>query len=332
MNMLLRSSILLVALAGSLLSCTFSTAALANDSTASLDTGELKLVPNADIRLVGEDLFISPDAIRVRYQFKNTSDAPITTTVAFPVPPVDFSQEIGYAINPGDPVDFVGFKLWINGKPAVFKIDARATVDGRDVTDILKEYQIPLTPFTPDAASFNRLRERLDNLPANVKNRLRAEKIIQGDGTDFLAAWTAKVTYHWTMTFPPGKTVEVQHAYTPVPTTTFFGDYDLREGTYRHSACTDADFVHAVKRLLSKEHTNVLGATILHYILTTANNWRDSIGHFHLMIDKLSTHTLVSLCRDGIRKTGPTTFEWDARKYRPKRNLTVLFVKPLPKG
>jgi len=322
-----------VASAGALLSLAFSAIALANDSTARLDTGELVLIPNADVRLSDEDLFISPDEIRVRYLFESTSNEPITTTVAFPIPPVDLSQDVGYSINPVDPVDFIGFKLWIDDRPTAYRIDARATVDGRDVTDILNEYNIPLTPFTADLESLDRLRQRLNNLPADVIERLRAEKIIHGPdwGEGFNEAWTANISYFWTMTFPPGQTVEVRHSYTPVPTSTFYTDYDVEGRTFHDSACIDTGFERAVKKLLPKQEYNALDATILAYILTTANNWRDSIGHFHLTIDKLSTEALVSLCRDGIRKTGPTTFEWEARDYRPERDLTVLFVKPLPK-
>ncbi len=216
-----------IALTGAFLSLAFSATAFANDLTASLDTGELVLIPNVDIRLLDEDLFISPDKVRVRYSFENTSTAPITATVAFPVPPVDLSQDVGYSISPADPVDFVGFKLSIDGKPTPFKIDARATVDGRDVTDILEEYDIPLTLFTPDMESFDRLRERLDSLPVDVFERLRAEKIIHGAdwGEGFYAAWTANVSYFWTMTFPPGRALKVEHSYTPVPTSTFYTQY-----------------------------------------------------------------------------------------------------------
>ncbi len=306
--------------------------ALANDSTASIDTGELVLIPNADIRLLDENLNISADEIRVRYLFENTSSQPISTVVAFPLPPIDLSEDVGYAVYPADPLNVVGFKLRIDGKPATFRIDARATVNGRDVTDVLNAYNIPVTTFTPDIASADRLRDRLNGLPADVIDRLRVEGIIHGPGwgEGFFEAWTAHISYYWTMTFPPGQTAEVSHSYTPVPTSTFFTEYDIEARTFHDSACIDTDFKRAAMRKLRGQEYGALGATILTYILTTANNWRDSIGHFRLTIDKGSTNALVSLCRDGIRKTGPTTFEWEGRDYRPDHDLTVLFVEPLP--
>lgn len=93
--------------------------------------------------------------------------------------------------------------------------------------------------------------------------------------------------------------------------------------------CIDQGFEAAVRKRL-QQGPGMMQATILSYILTTANNWRGPIGRFHLTVDKESTDTLVSLCRDGIRKTGPTTFEWEATDYTPTRDLKMLFVKPFP--
>ena len=129
--------------------------------------------------------------------------------------------------------------------------------------------------------------------------------------------------------FPPGQAVVVEHAYTPVPTHTFFGKYDLDAGHLRDEACIDEHFAAGARRRMSGQEYEMLGATILRYILVTANNWRGPIGRFHLTVDKGSTDAIVSLCRDGIRKTGPTTFEWQARNYVPDRDLTLLFMAPL---
>ncbi|MBZ8132150.1 DUF4424 family protein [Afifella sp. IM 167] len=302
----------------------------ANDSTASLDTGELVLVPNADIELLEEDLFISPERIRVRYLFRNTSAEPITTVVAFPLPPVDLGEDVGYAIYPKDPINFVDFRLWVDGEPKPFQTDARAMVGGRNVTDVLEASNIPLTTFIEDMQSFDQLRVRPDLMPPGVMEKLEAEGIARDEDGYFSPQWTTYVSFYWTQTFPPGQTVEIAHAYVPAPTVTFFTGYDIDERTFHDDVCIDEAFERAARKKLRATADDTLEARLLTYILTTANNWRGSIGRFHLTIDKGSTDTLVSLCRDGIRKTGPTTFEWTADNFSPDKELKMLFVKPLP--
>jgi hypothetical protein len=306
---------------------------LANDSTASLETGDLVLIPNDDIRLADEDLYISRDEVRVRYVFENTSGHDVTTPVAFPLPAVEFGYDANYSVEAADPVNFVNFRLWVDGRPAAFQVDARATnADGQDITDLLARHGIPITTFTAGIPGFERLRARLDALPSDVMRELRAAGAIHaadwGDG--FFEAWTAHVAFYWMQTFPASGRVTIEHRYAPVPSQTFFGPYDLESGTFRDAACIDADFAAAARRRMDRTEYRMLGATILDYILVTANNWRGPIGRFHLTVDKGSTDTLVSLCRDGIVKTGSTTFEWEGRDYRPERDLTVLFLSPLP--
>ncbi len=309
--------------------------ALANDSTASLQTGDLVLVPNADIRMLEEDLYLSTDEIRVRYLFRNTGAQPITTLVAFPLPPIEYSEEASYDFVPGDPYDVVDFQLWIDGAPIGPQLDAKAIgKTGTDVTALLARWQIPVTMVTPDQASADRLYAHLDNLPSQALAELRQAGAIHDDdwGDGFWPAWQTHLTYFWKMTFPQGQDVEVHHAYTPVPTWTFFSDYDIEARSFHREACIDPSFESGARRMLAASEHDILSLKLLDYILTTANNWRGPIGRFHLTIDKGSPAALVSLCRDGIRKTGPTTFEWSAENYTPDHDLTVLFISQMPES
>ena len=47
---------------------------------------------------------------------------------------------------------------------------------------------------------------------------------------------------------------------------------------------------------------------------------------FTLTVDKGSPAALVSFCRTGVRKTGPTTFVWEATDYAPDSDLRILIV------
>ena len=130
------------------------------------------------------------------------------------------------------------------------------------------------------------------------------------------------------MTFPAGADLEVRHSYAPVPETFILGRYDLDDPALSRAACMDRSFRAGVEARLGPDEYAFTTAHVLRYILTTANTWRGPIGRFHLTVDKGDPRMLVSLCRDGIRKTGTTTFEWRARNWRPTRDLTLLFVDP----
>src|SRR6185295_13609010 len=69
-------------------------AARANDSSAEKAAGGLVLRQSRDIDMVSEDLFVSPEHVRVHYVFRNRSARPVTTIVAFPMPDRDLSYEM----------------------------------------------------------------------------------------------------------------------------------------------------------------------------------------------------------------------------------------------
>ena len=65
------------------------------------------------------------------------------------------------------------------------------------------------------------------------------------------------------------------------------------------------------------------------YIWSTGSNWAGNVGTFHLTIDKVLPQNLVSFCWDGeVKKTGPTTFEMEAKDWWPPygRELEILIL------
>ena len=304
----------------------------ANDAVAGLDAGELVMRNSDAVEMAEEDLFLSLDQVRVRYLFRNRSKQPVTTLVAFPLPPIhmEMDHEYGFTARHRDPADSVDFRLWIDGRPVPVNSRARAeTPEGREVTALLQKWQIPLIFLTPDAASYDRLMARLEALPPEAMAELRAAgAILQEPDMGFQPNWITHFSYYWQMTFPAGAAVEVRHAYVPVPEAFIFGRYDLEEGALAQEVCMDNAFRAGARRLLGPDEYAATTGRLLRYVLTTANSWRGPIGRFHLTIDKGRPDALVSLCRDGIRKTGATRFEWQAQNWQPRRNLSVLFLAP----
>lgn len=304
--------------------------ATANDSTASLDTGEIVLVQSPDIRMDEEDLYLGAGEVRVRYLFHNTAGVPLLRRVAFPLPPIALGWDSAYAISAAAAEDPLGFRLWIDGAPVAVETEARAEALGRDVTGRLRALGLPLTPFAPGAAGWQGIEAAIAALPAADRAALVVEGILLPGGDLDVPGWTVRITHHWLMTFPADRPVEVRHAYAPVPMHGFFSVHDLEAGTFAELACIDAPTAAGIRRRLEAAPSGMLAAALLRYVLTTANNWRGPIGRFRLTVDKGTPEALVSLCLDGLRKTSPKTFVWEATGYVPGDDLAVLFLAPLP--
>jgi hypothetical protein len=308
--------------------------ARANDGVAGLEAGELVFLTTEKIEMAEEDLYLSPDQVRVRYLFRNTTGREVTTLVAFPLPPIVQSPDYGYGFGPvhSDPMNPLAFRLWIDGRELPVAVHARASSQyGLDVTRILQKWQIPLLLLYAEEGDFERMQARLNGLPGPVIEELEALGAITVEnygGRFIMPTWTAHVSYIWTMTIPAGGTAEVRHEYAPVPEAFIFSVGELDGGYMNDVACMDPPFIAAARRMLGGAQYQATTARVLNYILTTANTWAGPIGRFHLTIDKTDPRWLVSLCRDGIRKTGPTTFEWEAVNWRPEGDLSVLFLAP----
>jgi len=313
------------------------TAAFANDSTASLDAGGLKLTFNPDISMESEDLFLSRDEVRVVYRFRNESDHDIATLVAFPLPVMIIGEEGNYDVQGRDPVNVMDFEVTVDGKQVEPSVEIRATRFGVDVTDVLKRYGVPPTMIASGEGEGNALNDRLDDLPQEAKAELERYGAIDWN-TSFGAEnkplanahWDTHIAYYWFQTFPAGRTIEVTHRYKPVPRQFFFSKEDLAAPETRKLYCIDQAFTSAAEKVLKQSPQNILSGTELKYVLTTAGNWFGPIKTFHLTVEKPAENALVSLCATGIKRTGPTTFTLSAEDYAPESDLNILFVQPMP--
>jgi hypothetical protein len=97
---------------------------LANDSAAELAAGGITLVRSDGIAMVSEDLTISTELVTVSYVFRNETQAPITTRVAFPVPEWDeeYEGDIDLDRQSKNPMNF---SVKVDGKPVKFETDIK---------------------------------------------------------------------------------------------------------------------------------------------------------------------------------------------------------------
>jgi hypothetical protein len=313
--------------------------ALANDSTAELSTGGLAYVTTDAIEMRSEDLYISMQEVRVRYEFVNNIDQDVTTLVAFPMPDIKGDIDFLVAVPVEDPVNFLGFQTTIDGVPVEAKVQQRASALGVDQTALLTSLGVPLAPQSREA------RDALDKLPQESWDKLISlglaapEEYDAGNGWErhLVPLWLLSTAFYWEQTFPAGKSVIVEHRYKPSVGSTAgvsFGYEPSRDEPwakrYFSKYCIDEDFIRAYDKTRTPDGGDTYFENRIDYILSTANNWAGMIGQFHVVIDKGSPENLVSFCGEEVKKISPTEFEMTKSDYYPENDLAILILAPMP--
>lgn len=332
--------------------------ALGNDGFGGLSATGLTFGQTDAVAMEEERLFIGIDKVSVDYLFRNTTDQDVTGEVIFPLPPVGVWSGYEAMMNlPEDLTqpDLVGFTATVDGQPVQVTIDRIAVIEegwdqpnppskqydnpGRDVTADLARFGIPLT------LDYMAVREVLMALPEDKRNEVAAlglAEYYEGDAAsdippDVYGAWAIVTRYHWTQTFPAGKSVRISHSYTNRPPGGLFYWSDPPEDyqTYlKDQYCIDDGTSKAIAKALKNPEGDEFGsygtAYNISYVLRTANSWAGPIGKFTLTLDKGAPGNVLSLCADGVKKTGPTTFVVEKTDYAPDRDLEVLVVQPMP--
>lgn len=300
-------------------SAIFSPAAHANDATATIGIGGIKIEQTNQITMESEALFISAKEVKVDYKFKNTSTQDITTLVAFPMPTL-FVEELMVVdanVNRSSPINFINFKVQVDSSPVAYKTEVKALVNNKDVTKELQNYKIPLSPFDKN------LHSALKNLPLEIRKKLKAENIINGlVYKTIYPNWKLKITFYWQQTFPAGKILSVSHQYQPVAGLTFWSAQSI--SYYRTPYCIDTGTERALKKKTAA--TQNLFVQNIQYVLKTGANWKGPIKDFKLTVDKGNIDNIISLCATGVKKIGPTTFTMNYKNFVPKEDIKILIV------
>ncbi|AWN38039.1 DUF4424 family protein [Methylobacterium radiodurans] len=297
--------------------------ARANDSAAALDAGGLVLIRDPEIELASEDLRIGVDRIAVDYVFRNRSAAPRTVRVAFPLPDIDGAQLATSALSLPfeDRANFVGFTVTVDGAAIAPDLEERAYLGPREVTEQLRRHNLPLNPMRRGD-----LEAALKRLGPSDLKALEGAGLLSEAAADAMPQWRSAAKFHWEQTFPAGRDLKIAHAYVPVKGNHLLDAKEAASRDYRARYCLDDAGLVGVRRLAAGREGGLTRAVEVPYIVTTAKNWAGRIGRFTLTVDKGRPDALVSFCRAGVRKTGPTTFVWEARDYLPDQDLRVLIV------
>lgn len=319
--------------------------ALANDSSAAFGVGGLVFTQNPAIAMRSEDLFLSADEVRVRYVFKNTTDKDVTTLVAFPLPDIavpSFEENISWPEPAGGRA--IDFTTTANGAPVETSAEEKVFALNLERTAWLARLKLPLAPQLRETL------EAVDALPREEWDELvdvgiaRIEEYDddgQGIRPHLVPAWTYRVTYYWTQTFPAGGETVIEHRYRPavgLSLGTLLGNpaYAAEDWAKPQIAeterryCADKGFLAAAAKAAkaAEAKKGYLQEIRIDYILKTGGNWAGPIGDFRLVVDKGAPQNLVSFCGEGVKKIGPTTFEMRKTDFFPMEDLNVLILTP----
>ena len=256
----------------------------ANDSAAEVAAGGIQLRKEARISLENERLTISLDKVTVEYEFLNTTDQDITTEVAFPTPPYEFTPEDAGGIRA-----FNDFRVWVDGKKVKCQTEVRAKHKGVDYTRLLSRLGIEIETFgrfpVPDYDVNN---SQIGKLPKSDQENLTRLGLM----TDFgWPGWTVVKTYHWHQVFASKKVLHVRHEYEPGYG---FEPFYLVDSLKQISAPCKNTALETKLRAESDMYTKTRRdgtAPLIHvswvkYILTTAKSWKTPIKDFELIVEK----------------------------------------------
>jgi hypothetical protein len=323
-------------LAALVLTMWVATPALANDSTATLSTGGLVLLKTDDIEMRSEDLFISQEKVRVVYRFFNKSAKDVTTTVAFPMPDLDFSDRNSDVSIPNpDSQNFLDFQTIVGGRPVTAEIEERAfATDGTERTELLRKLGVPVRGAGSDEA-LNRLPPaQRDEIIRLGLGEIEEEDVGKRPTKQLSSRWILKSKYFWQQTFPARSELVVEHSYQPsvggvVQTLLADPKWVKDNAALVKTHCIDKDLLATLDkaRRARGDDTTPFSEAYIHYILTSGANWAGPIQDFHLIVDKGDPGNLLSFCGDGVKKIGPTQFEMRKANFMPKDDLLILILK-----
>lgn len=321
----------------------FSLPSTANDSMSELAAGGLVLINNDAIVMQKEDLYLSENEIKIRYEMRNESQKIIKARVAFPLPEIPHITPSGFttskggyniAIQPPTDPNILDFSVVVNGNVINPDVEMKALLKGKDIASDLA--LIGGQSLVLRSGEF-----MLDETP--ISDQLRAQLMAIGafekvDELIYKLPWRTYVTYHWVQDFPPGISV-IEHRYKPVigrHLLTLSKNNKINISGFDHGAsryCITPKMIQELKKLsAAKGKNDPLFANTLGYILKTGAHWKGrAIEEFNITIQASDRTQITSLCtKIPLVKKRQNEFFATMKNYKPNKNLNIIFVRKDP--
>ena len=145
--------------------------------------------------------------------------------------------------------------------------------------------------------------------------------------------------------FPVGKTIAVEHSYTPIAggsvggalTPEYRKDAGMGFKDYAAAYCIDKAFLagfdkrYAANKKKAAARGDEYGVAYmehwLDYVLKSGANWKGPIKNFRLVVDKEKPDNLLSFCMTGVKKISPTRFEVRKTNFEPTQDIKILIAE-----
>jgi hypothetical protein len=317
----------------------WATIAIGAESTTELELRGLVLTQSADalnVSLESETLVIGPEWVTISYRLVNQGTSPATLVLTIPLPELDFTDpDVSWAIPDSDPVNFIDLSGTIAGKPAGFSFTQVARAEGKDVTAILHQLNVPLIPN----AAFG------SQLSSDLRQKLIDDHLVQEIGNDvngnalLFPKWTVQTQASRKYLFQSNQAVNVDLRYRT--SIGFSPDTFLRKALrnepglarqvkhYKATYCIDDAFYVGLDKISSAAEANSskLRERRIVYKLVE-NSSEPPIKEFRLVVDKGRSDRVVSFCIDNLKRISSTAFEMRAVEFKPSQDLKILMVGP----
>jgi hypothetical protein len=290
------------------------------------------LVPTREVHLTvaKEVVRISDRQVTVDYDFRNDGPSDVNAELEFPVPPYQNQWD---AMDPALQ-SFRNLKVWADGKPVDYQTEAKAELDGRDVSKTLRDAGIDIATFghLQIGRDLHNSTQRIwvadyERLPEKERHRLESEGIFKGG--EGYCVYTVHLRYHWLQSIPAHRVVHIREEYVPV---VGFTQVPADPGAFRAALtpvagstnawhktdaqdirtqlggfCTDKPFIQTLL-WAQKQFAGTWGEGMIphwvDYTLDTEVLWHKPIADFTLIVDipppARGQQTLVSFCSPGV--------------------------------
>ena len=294
--------------------------AVVAEGSVELPAGGLAFAANPSVTIEQQDLVIGSASIAVTYTLRNAAQSPQSIVVTFSLPELDASAlaDGEVTLPAAEPTNYIQFSPKVDGQAPAVKVEQRAIALGLDVSSTLTAAGIPLFPFGTTSAS------KLSDLSAADRLDLLERGILKEEGSAVVAAWTLKTVAYWRQTFAPGQTITIANSYRPISGAAPSRPEALP--TLRKRFCLSTAQEAAIAKL-PVEGGVAPTATSVAYLTTAGADQLGPARRFRMLIETNDQLTIVAMCRDGLKRTGPMQLEWTGTEHTLDEDMHILFVR-----
>ncbi len=319
---------------GYLLAVVFAVASIqvahADDGYSEVAAGGLEFTKTDAITMDKEVLEITPDRIRVSYEFRNLTSADVTATVAFPLPPVRcgwfdrgvYPDQFETTVDGATVKTSIEIRAFV--RPPEYGQGARGLEPGQEVTKLLTQHGLPIDCrlAVPGPPKYSKA------TPAYLKAVALGLAEPKDPGSDpYTIYYESHIKYYWQQTFPAHAVVRITHAYRPA-----YGGGILHVpeaySSYYDNLAAYREFFGQEKALRGYksdyEQSRVPGYRVIDFILKSANSWAGPIKDFKLALKNPPCFMVTSLA--GPLRMEGNNIVIELKGFTPTDDLKVFYI------